>query len=224
MTLIESLNWRYATKRMNGKKVPKEKVDIILEAARLAPSASGLQPFKILLITDPELLKKVQPIANNQPQITEASHLLVFAAYDNLGDQHIEETLSQIERERNLPEGSQDAYKNRLKSMFGAMTPEQRFQTAARQAYISFGIAIAAAATEEVDATPMEGFNKEELDKLLHLKEKGLRSLTLLTLGYRDTANDFLASLKKVRRPKGELVEEVGLYPTLSDPEPVSVH
>src|ERR1700704_5453514 len=91
MSFIESLRWRYATKRMSGKKVPQQKVDIILEAARLAPSAVGLQPFNILVVKDPELLKKIQPIANNQPQITEASHLLVFAAWDNVSDQQIEE-------------------------------------------------------------------------------------------------------------------------------------
>ncbi|HVU85284.1 MAG TPA: nitroreductase family protein, partial [Puia sp.] len=103
MSFLESLNWRYATKRMNGKKVPQEKVDVILEAARLAPSASGLQPFHIISITDPALLEKIKPVANNQPQITEASHLLVFAAWEDITSEKIDEVFDQVIKERNLP-------------------------------------------------------------------------------------------------------------------------
>ncbi|HEX9509824.1 MAG TPA: nitroreductase family protein [Puia sp.] len=210
MSFLESLKWRYATKRMNGKKVPAEKVEVILEAARLAPSSSGLQPFNILVVKDPELLKKIQPIANNQPQITEASHLLIFAAWDDINDSHIDKVFDHINRERNLHSSeAQEAYKNRIKGHLASKTQEERFQIAARQAYIALGIAIAAAAVEEVDATPMEGFNNAELDKLLGLKERGLRSVTLLTLGYRDLENDKLAHLKKVRRPKEELIIEL---------------
>ena len=209
MSFIESLRWRYATKRMSGKKVPPEKVDIILEAARLAPSSAGLQPFNILVVTDPELLKKIQPIANNQPQITEASHLLIFAAWDNITDDHIDQIFEHINKERSHTPEAQEIYKNRIKANFASKTQEERFQTAARQAYIAFGIAIAAAAMEQVDATPMEGFNNAELDKLLGLREKGLRSVTLLPLGYRDVENDKLVHLKKVRKPKEELVIEL---------------
>jgi nitroreductase/dihydropteridine reductase len=209
MSFLESLNWRYAVKRMNGKKVPQEKVDIILEAARLAPTSAGLQPFSVLVITDPELLKRVQRVANNQPQITEASHLLVFAAWDNIDDRQIDEFLDRTLEERGLPAGSLDAFKDRLKSVFGSLTREERFQSAARQAYIAFGVAIAAAATEQVDATPMEGFNGPELDKLLGLEARGLRSVTLLPLGYRDEENDWLAPLKKIRRPRKDMIIEL---------------
>jgi len=209
MSFIESLRWRYATKRMSGKKVPQEKVDIILEAARLAPSSAGLQPFNILVVTDPVLLKKIQPIANNQPQITEASHLLIFAAWDDITDNHVDQIFDHINKERNHTPEAQEAYKNRIKALHASKTQEERFQAAASQAYIAFGIAIAAAATEQVDATPMGGFNNAELDKLLGLREKGLRSIILLPLGYRDVENDKLAHLKKVRKPKEELVIEL---------------
>jgi nitroreductase len=212
MSFLESLKWRYATKRMNGEKVPAEKVEAILEAARLAPSASGLQPFNILVVKDPELLKKIQPVANNQPQITEASHLLIFAAWDNITDQHIDQVFEHINRERNHTPEAQETYKNRIKTHLASKTQEERFQTAARQAYIALGFAIAAAAVEQVDATPMEGFNNAELDKLLGLKEKGLRSVTLLALGYRDVENDKLVHLKKVRRPKEQLIIELNNY------------
>jgi nitroreductase len=209
MSVLESLNWRYATKRMTGEKVPQEKVDAILEAARLAPTSSGLQPFTIISVTDRHLLEKIQPIANNQPQITEASHLLVFAAWDDITPEKIEKVFGQVIEERNLPADALDNYKNFLKTHFGSASHEERFNAAARQAYIAFGVAIVAAAEQKVDATPMEGFKPAELDHLLGLREKGLRSVTLLTLGYRDTANDWLANLKKVRRPIEELVIEL---------------
>ncbi len=209
MKVLEALNWRYAVKRMTGEKVPREKVDLILEAARLAPTGSGIQPFSIIHINDKDLLQQVQPIANNQPQITEASDLLVFAAWDNVTPEHVDRVFNQIISERNLPSEKLDNYRNFLSSHFGAMTQDERFQWAARQTYIAFGTAITAAAIEQVDATPMEGFKNAELDKLLGLKEKGLRSCCLLTIGVRDTANDWLANLKKVRRPKEELVIEL---------------
>jgi nitroreductase / dihydropteridine reductase len=209
MNLLESLNWRYATKRMTGEKVPQEKVDIILEAARLAPTGSGIQPFGIVQITDRELLAKIQQIAYNQPQITEASHLLVFAAWDNVTPEKIDQVFDLVVKERGLPSDAMAGYAERLKGLFAGQTQEQRFNWAARQAYIAFGVAITAAATEQVDATPMEGFQNAELDQLLGLDKKGLRSTSLLTLGYRDMANDWLANMKKVRRPKQELVLEL---------------
>jgi nitroreductase / dihydropteridine reductase len=209
MSVLESLNWRYATKRMTGEKVPQEKIDAILEAARLAPTSSGLQPFSIISVTDRKLLEKIQPIAMNQPQITEASHLLVFAAWDDITPEKIDKVFSQVTEERNLPADALDNYRNFLKTHFGSVGHEERFNAAARQAYIAFGVAIVAAAEQKVDATPMEGFKPAQLDELLGLREKGLRSVTLLALGYRDTANDWLANLKKVRRPIEELVIEL---------------
>jgi nitroreductase/dihydropteridine reductase len=209
MSVLESLNWRYATKRMTGEKVPQEKIDAILEAARLAPTASGLQPFTIISVSDRELLEKIKPIANNQPQITEASHLLVFAAWDDVTPEHIDKVFGQVIQERKLPADALDKYRNFLTAHFGSLSQQERHNAAARQAYIAFGVAIVAAAEQKVDATPMEGFKPAELDQLLGLREKGLRSVTLLALGYRDTANDWLASQKKVRRPIEELVIEL---------------
>jgi nitroreductase / dihydropteridine reductase len=209
MHLLEALQWRYATKRMTGERVPQEKVDIILEAARLAPTSSGIQPFTILQITDKQLLEKIKPIANNQPQIVEASHLFVFAAWDDVTSEHIDAVYDRIASERNLAPGAQKDYVDKLKARFAGYTPEYRSQWAARQAYLALGLAIAAAAVEKVDATPMEGFRNGDLDQLLGLPQKGLRSSTLLALGYRDTVNDKLVHLKKVRRPKEELVIEL---------------
>ena len=152
MSILESLHWRYATKRMTGEKVPQEKIDIILEATRMAPTSSGIQPFTILVITDKKLLEKIQPIAYNQPQITEASHLLVFAAWDTVTPEKIDYVYDQITKERNLPAGALADYVIRLKSMFSAMTPEEQFNWAAKQTYLAFGVATTAAAIEKVDA------------------------------------------------------------------------
>ncbi|WP_353182013.1 NAD(P)H-dependent oxidoreductase [Parapedobacter lycopersici] len=205
MQLIEALNWRYATKKMNGQAVPQEQVDKILTAARLAPTSSGLQPFKVIVITNPDLKAKIQPIAYGQTQISDSSHLLVFAAWDNYSDERINEIFNHTVAERGLPENTFDDYKNRLKSTYLNRPASVNFEHAARQAYIAFGVAIAAAAELKVDATPMEGFDNAALDELLQLPQQGLKSVTLLPLGYRDSENDWLVNQKKVRIPSEEL-------------------
>ncbi|MCL7987495.1 nitroreductase family protein [Sphingobacterium sp. lm-10] len=206
MNLHEQLNWRYATKKMNGTAVSQDKVDYIVEAARLAPTSSGLQPFRVIEIANTELKEKIQPIAYGQSQITDASHLLVFAAFDEYTEERVDQVFAQQETERGLPSGASDDYKNMLKQGFEAQTKDDHFNHAARQAYIGFGMAIAAAAELQVDATPMEGFVNAQLDELLGLSEKGLKSVTILALGYRDEANDWLVNMKKVRTEKSEFV------------------
>jgi len=209
MSLIKALNWRYAVKRMNGQKVPTEKIDNILEATRLSASSMGLQPYTILVVEDEGLRKQIQAVAYNQPQIAEASHLLIFAAWDNISLEQVDDYIRQIAQERGVDPASLDGFRSSLAGVVARNTQEQNYQWAARQAYIAFGTAIAAAATEQVDATPMEGFDAAALDTLLHLKEKGLRSVTLLPLGYRDADQDWLASQKKVRRGKDKLFLQV---------------
>ena len=206
MSLVEDLSWRYATKKMNGEKVAQEKIDYIIEAARLAPTSSGLQPFKIIQITDPELKAKIQPIAYGQSQIVDASHLLVFAANANYSEEYLTTVFAKSEQERNLPAGFSDAYKNTLWSKFASQSAEEHFVHTAKQAYIAFGLSIAAAAELHVDATPMEGFINEQLDQLLGLDQYGLKSVTILALGYRDEANDWMVNMKKVRFSKEEFV------------------
>ncbi len=209
MSIIENLNWRYATKKMNGTKVPQEKLDIILEAARLAPSSSGLQPFEIIVISNSELLEKIKPVANGQSQITDCSHLLVFAAWDTYTEERINEVFKRNNTERGLPDSTTDAYRNMLNSLYPKRTAEENYNHAAKQAYISLGITMAAAAELKVDATPMEGFDYKGLDEVLDLKSKGLRTAVILPLGYRDEANDWLVKLKKVRTPKEKFITEI---------------
>ncbi|MGI4803317.1 MAG: NAD(P)H-dependent oxidoreductase [Janthinobacterium lividum] len=205
MSLIENLNWRYATKRMNGQKVPQEKVDQILEAIRLAPTSFGLQPFTVLVIENEELRKTIQPVAYNQPQIFEASHLLVFAAWTDITEQQIDAYMANVAKERGVDVANLAGFKGSIAGLVERLTPEQRSNWAAKQAYIAFGIGLAAAAELKVDATPMEGFDAVGLDAVLDLQAKGLHAVTIMPLGYRDEANDPLAQAKKVRRATEEL-------------------
>lgn len=209
MAITEALKWRYATKKMNGEIVPKELVDKITEAAHLAPTCSGLQPFRIIQISNKELKETIKPIANNQSQITDGSHLLVFAAWDNYTEERIEAFINHTTKERGLPEGALADFQNILIGMYVSKSAEENFAHTARQAYIGLGVAITAAAELRVDATPMEGFDNNALDELLGLGEKGLKSVALLALGYRDESNDWLVKMKKVRTPKNEFLIEL---------------
>jgi nitroreductase len=194
---------------MNGKKVPDEKINRILDATRLSASSMGLQPYSIVVIVNEELRKQLQPAVNNQPQITEGSHVLVFAAWDNVTEQHVVDYIKNIVEVRGVTLESLQGFKNSLMNIVNGRSIQQKFEWSARQAYIALGTAITAAALEQVDATPMEGFNPEEIDKILNLHQKGLRSVAILTLGYRDSEKDKLAKEKKVRRSKEELILNV---------------
>ena len=209
MSLLENLNWRYATKKMNGNTVPQDKIEYILEATRLAPSSSGLQPYKVFVITDPEMKAKIQPIAFGQSQIVDCSHLLVFAAWDSYSLDRIESVFDRTLKERGLPANAMDDYKNNLWATYEPLGQEWHAQHAAKQSYIALGLAMAAAAEHQIDATPMEGFIPAQLDELLGLEAKGLKSVTLLPIGYRDDANDWLVNLKKVRTPKADFITEI---------------
>jgi len=208
-TLIDQLNWRYATKKMDPTRaVPQEKIDAIVEAIRMAPTSSGTQPFELLVVTNSEILSEIRKAAWDQAQITDGSHLLVFAAWDNYTEERIDEVTNLMTEERGeLP--MMDAYYKNLKSTYIPRDPEINYAHAARQAYIALGIALVAAAEQEVDSTPMEGFDPAEVDKILGLKERGLRSVILLPLGYRDTSGDWLLPMKKVRKPRDSIVTQV---------------
>ncbi|MDO5896816.1 NAD(P)H-dependent oxidoreductase [Agrobacterium sp. Azo12] len=208
--LIEKLNWRYATKKMDpSKPVTEDKVARILEAARLAPTSSGLQPFEIIVVTNPEVRAKIQEIAWNQAQITDGSHLLVFAAWDNYTAERINGMFDLVNKERGIKNEGWENYRQMLLNMYPPRDAQVNFEHAARQAYIGFGMALAQAAFEGVDSTPMEGFDPDKLDEILGLREKGLRSVTILPLGYRKEDGDWLVNLKKVRRPNDQFISSV---------------
>lgn len=202
MNLNEALNWRYAAKRMNGQKVPQDKLDRILDAAHLAPSSYGLQPYTVLVIEDPTLRERLYDGSAGQPQVIECSHLLVFAAWDPVTEGDVDALIERIAGERDIDSATLAPYRDTIKGTLNDKSPEERFQWAARQAYIALGTTLTAAALERVDASPMEGFDPAALDEQLGLKSRNLRSVVLVALGYRDTDKDWLAGLKKVRWPR----------------------
>jgi len=206
MELLNKLKWRYATKAMNGKKVPQEKIDNIIEAISLSPTSSGLQPFEVMVIKNQDLKEKIKDIAFNQSVITDCSHLFVFAAWDNYTVERINKMFDLTNEVRGFKSEGWENYRQFLLGIYPQRDAEQNFNHAAKQAYIAFSNAITAAAFEGVDCTPIEGFEPEKLDKILGLEQKGLRSCLLLPVGYRDETNDWLVNLQKVRKDKNDLI------------------
>lgn len=206
MELLEKLKWRYATKKMNGEKVPQDKIDRIIEAARLAPTSSGLQPFEIFVVTNDAIKEKIKPVAWNQSVVTQCSHLMVFAAWDTYTEDRINYMFDLTNELRGFKNEGWENYRKQLLKTYPKQDAEVNFNHAAKQAYIAFTTALTAAAFEEVDATPMEGFDAEAVDSILGLREKGLRSSVLLPIGYRDASEDWLVDMVKVRKSKDDLV------------------
>ena len=207
---LDKLNWRYATKKMDpNKAVPEDKVAKIVEAVQMAPSSSGLQPFELFVIRNKDIRAAIRPVSWDQAQITDGSHLLVFAAWDNYSEARIDAVVDQMAEERGGMTDLLQGYYDRLKAMYLPRSDEENYAHAARQAYIGLGFALAAAAELGVDSTPMEGFDPEKVDEILGLKEKGLRSVLLLPLGTRDESGDWLVNLKKVRKPLSTFVTNI---------------
>ena len=208
-SLLDQLNWRYATKKMKADTaVPQDKLDAILEAIRLAPTSSGTQPVEVFVVTNPEIRSRIRGAANGQAQITDGSHLLVFAAWDNYTAERIDEVTQILTEERGeLP--MMNAYYDNLKNNYLPRDAKVNYAHAARQAYIALGVALVAAAEQEVDSTPMEGFDPRKVDEILGLGDKGLRSVVLLPLGYRDQSGDWLLPMKKVRKPAKTMITHI---------------
>ena len=199
MNLLDLLKWRYATKKMNGEKIPTEKLDTILGATKLAPSSFGLTPYKVIVVEDQQLKEKLQPACYGQTQISESSAVLVFATANELTDVQVDEYMNEIAKQRGMSVEMLNEFSTMLKGFLASKNDEQKTAWAQKQTYIGLGFALVAAASEGVDSTPMEGFVPSQVDEILGLTQMGLKSSVILTLGYRDADNDYLASLKKVR-------------------------
>ena len=165
MSFLDILNKRYATKAMNGKVVPQEKIDNILEAVRLAPTSSGLQPFEVFVVTKDETKSSIREIAWNQSPVTDCSHLLVFAAWDNYTVDRINHMFDLTNEIRGFKNEGWENYRQMLLSGYPQRPPKTNFEHAARQTYIAFMAAITQAALEGLDSTPMEGFDADSLEK-----------------------------------------------------------
>lgn len=207
MALLDDLNWRYAAKAYDpAKKVKDEDLNKILEAARLAPTSSGLQQFRVLVVTNQAIKEKLSAYALNPEVMRDCSHVLVFAAWDNYTSERIDTIYDRMTEERGLPQGRFSSYTDKIKGIYLNQTAEENFVHTARQSYIAFAMAMAQAAELRIDSTPAEGFDNAMVDEVLDLHAKGLKSVTLLYLGYRDTEKDWLASMKKVRNTTEEFV------------------
>lgn len=209
MSLIENLNWRHAVKAYDpNKKVSEEDIDKIIEAARLAPTSSGLQPFQMIVVRDQEIKNKLAEGALNPDCMRDCSHVLILAAWDNYTAERIDTVYDFTTDERGLPRGRFESYTNKLKEIYLNQPNELNFAHTARQTYIALGLALAQAAELKVDTTPAEGFSNEIVDQVLNLKEHGLKSVSLIYVGYANPEADWIGSMKKVRVPKDEFVIE----------------
>ena len=207
MSLINDLNWRHAVKAYDpNKKVKKEDIDKIVEAARLAPTSSGLQPFRAIVVESQELKEKLVAGALNPECMRDCSHVIVLAAWDKYTAERIDKVYDFTTDERGLPRGRFGSYTDKLKSIYLKQDAEINFAHTARQTYIALGLALAQAAELHIDTTPAEGFSNELVDEVLDLRKQGLRSVSLIYVGYADPEKDWIAPMKKVRIPTEEFV------------------
>lgn len=207
MSLLEDLNWRHAVKAFKpNEKVSQENIDKIVEAARLAPTSSGLQPFRLLVVEDQDIKNKLVKGALNPECMQECSHVLVFAGWKDYSEQKIDDVYDMTTDKRGLPRGRFSSYTDQLKQHVANQSAEENFEHIARQAYISMGLALAQAAELKVDSCPAEGFSTELVDEVLELDKQGLKSIVLIYVGVADPERDWMGSMAKVRLPTEDFV------------------
>jgi nitroreductase / dihydropteridine reductase len=204
MSLINNLNWRYATKAMNGKAVSTEKLNVILDAINLSSSSFGLQPYTILVVSNDAVKKQLQAAAYGQGQVGSSSHVLVFCIPKSLSALDAKNFIENVSDTRGIPVDALAGYEGMIAGTINGMNEIQQQTWAAKQAYIALGIALVAAAEQEVDACPMEGFDTTKFDDILGLEAKGLKSVVIAPIGYR-SADDATANYKKVRKAKANM-------------------
>ncbi|CAM1351201.1 MULTISPECIES: nitroreductase family protein [Tenacibaculum] len=210
MSLIENLNWRHAVKAFDpNKKVSEENIEKIIEAARLAPTSSGLQQFRVISISNQEVKEKLVQGALNPDSMKDCSHVLVFAAWDNYTAERIDKVFDYTTDERGLPRGRFSSYTDMLKKVYLDLPDEVNFAHTSRQTYIALGLALAQAAELKVDTCPAEGFDNKVVDEVLELDKMGLKSVSLMYIGYADDEKDWIKPMKKVRIPRDEFVIDV---------------
>ena len=205
--LIEALEWRYACKKFDAnKRISDTDLDTILDSIQLTPSSYGLQPIKVLLIETKELREQIKPIAWNQAQVVDASHLLVFCHYTALSESYVDQHVSLMANTRNLPIEKLQGFGTHVKSSIATMDADHVNQWTGKQTYIALGQVLLSCALLKIDATPMEGFDRKALDELLDLSKDGLSASLLCPIGYRHAEDPYIA-LKKVRKTKDALFE-----------------
>lgn len=206
-SLLAQLNWRYATKKFDpARKIGDADWAALEQALVLAPSSYGLQPWKFINITDPALRQSLRGASWNQSQITDASHLVVFARRSAVTAEHVERYVRRIMEVRGAPAEALADFKNMMLGTVNSLSPDANAQWSTRQVYIALGFFLAAAATLGIDACPMEGFDAPQYDRILGLERQGLNAVVVATAGYR-AGDDWLAGLKKVRFRHDDVIE-----------------
>ena len=202
---ITNANWRYATKKFDTtKKVSKEDLETLKEAIRLSASSFGLQPYRVLIIDNPELRAKLQPAAWGQSQIVDASQLIVFANITNFGETEIDTCIANITETRGLPADALKTYGDFMKSKIVALSEDVRNTWSSKQTYLALGNLLNAASELKIDVTPMEGFEPAQVNEILGLGKLGLNATLLATIGYRHE-EDATQHYAKVRKSNEEL-------------------
>ncbi len=204
---IESLKWRYATKKYDaGKKVPAQDIEQLKEAVSLSVSSVGLQPYKVIIVQDEAVKAKLAQAAsgNNVNLINDASHLFVFANDVNVGDAQVEQYIDTIASVRDVSREALEGFGTYIKNYVASLSNEEKSAWTAKQAYIALSTLINSAAILKIDTTPMEGFDPKKFNEILGINEKGLNTAVIATIGYRH-ADDTNQHLKKVRKPNNEL-------------------
>lgn len=205
--MIESLKWRYATKKFDkNKQVSAENIQLLKETVRLTASSYGLQPYKVLEVKSPEIREKLKAVSFGQPQITDASTLFVFCANDDLTNAHIDSYLELSAKTQKVDVEVFKGYGDFMKGVFGSRTTADKHEWASRQAYIALGNLLTTAASMQIDVCPMEGFDARQYNEILGLKGSGYSSVVIAAIGYR-SGNDEAQNKAKVRRPLDELFE-----------------
>ncbi len=205
--IIEDLNWRYATKKFDPtKKITPESLETIMESLRLVPSSYGLQPLKYLFIEDSGLRKELREKSFNQSQITDASHLLIICSFTEITEIYIDNHIQNMAEIRCIPQEKISGFGTYMKKEILSMEKDKMAEWNAKQAYIALGHLLHTCASLRIDATPMEGFQKEAYDEILKLNQQGLQPVLVCPIGYRseEDTNQFL---KKVRRKQESLFE-----------------
>ncbi len=204
-TYVESLSWRYAAKKYDtGRKISDADLNTIKEAVRLSASSYGLQPYKVVIVENPEIREKLKAVGYGQPQITDASHLFIFANEANVGEASVDKYITNISETRGVPAEALAGFSDMMKGVIGGLSDDAKNTWTAKQTYIALGNLLSAAAELKIDASPMEGFNAASFNEILGFDKLGLNAAVIAAVGYRHNEDD-AQHQKKVRKSQEEL-------------------
>ena len=209
MNIVKALKWRYAAKKFDPSRViPNDIIEVIKESFNLTASSYGLQPVKLLIVSNKSILQELVPISSNQQQVSQASHLCIFCVYTNVDEAYIRTYFENIKSIRKTPDAVLNSFRESLISSFATKSPDEIFNWGAKQAYLALGNMLTVCATQEIDACPMEGFDPIAYDEYFKLNEQGLRSVLVMPIGFRAKV-DMFADLKKVRKDLKDSIIEI---------------